>query len=258
MYYIFIDDDNEHDDDHNDDNDDDVQFISIHIVIYSSNVIRYKYTDVIYVFSCHSKTLQLHIIFLIYFIIILTNSNYNIYLYRHPDAHACRLKISLVTIDSGMKFPWDLTIECSRYAVKLDSVSSYCRLALEEELQLLETDFIVTNNSVKNYNKNIHTEYAMSLCYNRQQVLRCELQQVHKSSSSSSSSTTSTTSLIGSSVNSIQQQDHLISIRAPARALSTNWPYYQDNTIFGENYQQMREVYSIDEGDHNWRSEVPI
>lgn len=153
-----------------------------------------------------------------------------------------------------MKFPWDLTIECSRYAVKLDSVSSNCRLALEEELQLLETDFIVMNNSSKNYNTTIHNEYCMSLCFNRQQVLRCELQ-VHKSSSSllSSSEASCNTTIIQQ-----QQQSHMISIRAPARALSTNWPYYQDNTIFGENYQQMREVYSINEGDHNWRSEVGI
>lgn len=152
-----------------------------------------------------------------------------------------------------MKFPWDLTIECSRYAVKLDSVSSNCRLALEEELQLLETDLIVMNNSSKSYNKIIHNEYCMSLCFNRQQVLRCELQ-VHKSSSSSEASCDST--IIKQ--HQQQQQSHMISIRAPARALSTNWPYYQDNTIFGENYQQMREVYSINEGDHNWRSEVGI
>ena len=157
-----------------------------------------------------------------------------------------------------MKFPWDLTIECSRYAVKLDSVSSNCRLALEEELQLLETDFIVMNNSSKNYNTIIHNEYCMSLCFNRQQVLRCELQ-VHKSSSSSSSSLLSSSEAsCDTTIIQQQQQSHMISIRAPARALSTNWPYYQDNTIFGENYQQMREVYSINEGDHNWRSEVGI
>ena len=33
---------------------------------------------------------------------------------RHPDAHACRLKISLVTIDSETESPWDLTTECAR------------------------------------------------------------------------------------------------------------------------------------------------
>ena len=164
-----------------------------------------------------------------------------------------------------MKFPWDLTIECSRYAVKLDSVSSNCRLALEEELQLLETDFIVMNNSSKNYNKNIHNEYCMSLCYNRQQVLRCELQ-VYKSTLSASASSSSLGASYDATIiqqqqqqqqhKQLQQQSQMISIRAPARALSTNWPYYQDNTVFGENYQKMREVYSINEGDHNWRSEV--
>ena len=46
----------------------------------------------------------------------------------HPDAHACRLKISLVTIDSGTKCPWDLTIQCSKYITKLDSLSSSCTL----------------------------------------------------------------------------------------------------------------------------------
>ena len=46
----------------------------------------------------------------------------------HPDAHACRLKISLVTIDSGCECPWDLTTECSKYITKLDSLSSSCRL----------------------------------------------------------------------------------------------------------------------------------
>ena len=64
---------------------------------------------------------------------------------RHPDAHACRLKISLVTIDSGSPAPWDLTIECARHVVKLDSVSSSCRLAPEEELQLLESGSIATS-----------------------------------------------------------------------------------------------------------------
>lgn len=34
----------------------------------------------------------------------------------HPDAHACRLKISVVTIDSGMSQPWDLTLECGKTA----------------------------------------------------------------------------------------------------------------------------------------------
>ena len=56
----------------------------------------------------------------------------------HPDAHACRLRISLVTIDSPVQCPWDLTKECSRYISKLSHVSAICRLRLDEELQLLQ------------------------------------------------------------------------------------------------------------------------
>lgn len=152
----------------------------------------------------------------------------------HPDAHACRLKISLVTIDSGMKSPWDLTIECARHSVKLDSVSSSCRMAAEEELQLLESDFIVLSSSSKEYNKEVHDEYSMALCYNRQQVLRAQLQELSKD----------------------RPDGVVVSCRAPPRALSTSWPYYQDNTVFGENYLQMREVTSVDEGEHSWELEV--
>lgn len=46
----------------------------------------------------------------------------------HPDAHACRLKISLVTIDSGTASPWNLTVECAKYITKLEFLSSSCRL----------------------------------------------------------------------------------------------------------------------------------
>jgi hypothetical protein len=152
----------------------------------------------------------------------------------HPDAHACRLKISLVTIDSGMKSPWDLTIECARHSVKLDSVSSSCRLAPEEELQLLESDFIVLSSSSKEFNKDVHDEYSMALCYNRQQVLRAQLQQLPKAGADGVT----------------------VACRAPPRALSTSWPYYQDNTVFGENYLQMREVTSVDDGEHSWELEV--
>jgi hypothetical protein len=48
----------------------------------------------------------------------------------HPDAHACRLKISLVTIDSGTICPWDLTTECAKYVTKLNYLSSSCRLVI--------------------------------------------------------------------------------------------------------------------------------
>ena len=55
----------------------------------------------------------------------------------HPNAHACRLRISLVTIDSPVECPWDLTKECSKYIVKIAHVSSVCKLSFEDEIQLV-------------------------------------------------------------------------------------------------------------------------
>ena len=49
----------------------------------------------------------------------------------HPDAHACRLKISLVTLDSGSNLPWDLTLQASKLLLKIGHVNANCRLALE-------------------------------------------------------------------------------------------------------------------------------
>ncbi len=42
----------------------------------------------------------------------------------HPDAHAARLKISLVTMDSPMDSPWDLTSEATSFISKLPHISS--------------------------------------------------------------------------------------------------------------------------------------
>jgi hypothetical protein len=61
---------------------------------------------------------------------------------NHPDAHACRLKISAVTVglgeNSAMKCPWSVFEEMSEYVKKYDYVSSACRLTTEEELLLLK------------------------------------------------------------------------------------------------------------------------
>ncbi len=152
---------------------------------------------------------------------------------RHPDAHACRMKISLVTIDSGTTAPWDLTIECARHVVKIDSVSSACRLAPQEELQLLESEAVVLSSTSSLYLAEIHDEYSMALCFNRQQQLRALL-------------------------NGDRTKPQDVACRAPPRALSTNWPYYQDNTAFGENYMSMKEITSAEDGEHPWQSEVFI
>ena len=47
----------------------------------------------------------------------------------HPDAQACRQKLALVTVDSGEGTPWDLTDNQSRLTVKLEHVSSECRVS---------------------------------------------------------------------------------------------------------------------------------
>ena len=57
----------------------------------------------------------------------------------HPDAHACRLKIYLVTLDSPMTPPWSLPQEMTKYLLKLSHVSAACRLTDDEEMQLLES-----------------------------------------------------------------------------------------------------------------------
>lgn len=150
----------------------------------------------------------------------------------HPDAHACRLKISLVTIDSGATSPWDLTIECARHAVKLDSVTSSCRLAPEEELQILESDAVVTSSDDKNYDEKIHDDYSMAICFNRKHQLRAQMEMRKPGV--------------------VCADGMKVECRVPPRKLLTNWPYYQDNTVFGENYAQMVDITSADEGENSW------
>jgi thiol-disulfide isomerase/thioredoxin len=152
----------------------------------------------------------------------------------HPDAHSCRLKISLVTIDSGTVSPWDLTIESARHIVKLDSVTSSCRLAPEEELQLLESDFVVTSTDCPKYDEKIHDDYSMALCYNRKHQLRAQMDLR----------------------SNLSVEGIVVPCKVPPRTLLTNWPYYQDNTVFGENYAQMVEIVSADEGELSWTNQV--
>ena len=42
----------------------------------------------------------------------------------HPDAHAIRLKTSLMTVDSGVQAPWDITIQLAKHCLKIDRVSA--------------------------------------------------------------------------------------------------------------------------------------
>ena len=129
----------------------------------------------------------------------------------------------------------------TRYIVKLDSVSCCCRLPPQEELQLLESDLVVLTSSSPKYNKEIHDEYIMCLCYNRQQQLRSLLTNDSNNNDAEGGCTLKTMD---------------VACRIPPRALSTNWPYYQDNTVFGENYMSMKEIISADEGENSWRLEM--
>ena len=84
---------------------------------------------------------------------------------NHPDAHACRLTISLVMLDSPVKPPWDLSWELSQYVRKVQHVSANCRLTAEEEVTLLGLAVCDTND--KRYDPTFgHTPYSVTLCYN--------------------------------------------------------------------------------------------
>ncbi|CAK9107070.1 Calmodulin [Durusdinium trenchii] len=56
----------------------------------------------------------------------------------HPDAHACRLKLSLAIMYARehIRPPWEVHAEYDRYLAKLPRVSAYCRLTAEEEFKI--------------------------------------------------------------------------------------------------------------------------
>lgn len=56
----------------------------------------------------------------------------------HPDAHACRLRLSLATMYARdhIRSPWEVHAEYDRYLSKLARVSASCRLTHEEELKI--------------------------------------------------------------------------------------------------------------------------
>ena len=92
----------------------------------------------------------------------------------HPDAHACRLKISLVMLDSPVALPWDLSVEMSSYVRKLQHVTANCRLSPEEELTLLA--HCVCDPADRRFDESVHTHYMVLLCKNRRSALRARAQ----------------------------------------------------------------------------------
>lgn len=71
---------------------------------------------------------------------------------RHPDAHACRLKLSIVTLglgaESTMRCPWSVAEEMEAYVKKHGFVSSACRLTTEEEMLILEMSGVDTRGKL--------------------------------------------------------------------------------------------------------------
>ena len=96
----------------------------------------------------------------------------------HPDAHACRLKITYVLLDSPVSVPWNVTRQMSRYITKLGYVSAVCRLTLPEEMALLET-CVKSSSDPRFYDaetgKPLYSEYEVCIVRNRQAFLQAIL-----------------------------------------------------------------------------------
>lgn len=90
---------------------------------------------------------------------------------RHPNAHASRIKISSVTVDSPVKVPWDITNEFAAYVGKIKHVSVTCHLPHHEESQLLEEQCI-TDVSDPRFDPRVYTEYDITMVKNRMHYLR--------------------------------------------------------------------------------------
>ena len=88
----------------------------------------------------------------------------------HPDAHACRLKVSLVMLDSPVELPWDLSAELSSYVRKLPHVSANCRLSEEEEATLLR--HCICDPADRRFDPSLHSVYSTLLTKNWRAALR--------------------------------------------------------------------------------------
>ena len=148
----------------------------------------------------------------------------------HPDAMSCRVKLALVTIDSGEGTPWDLTQNQSRLVVKMEHVSVECRVSREEELQLLSSDQMVMSSDNRFYKIGLHTLYRMTLVKNRLAVLATIASYAQACAGGGTAS------------------GEIITAKArcwvPTRAVTNSFIYYQDNTVFGETYNEVINVQS--------------
>lgn len=67
----------------------------------------------------------------------------------HPDAHAVRLKLTLMVAFSDNKTPWEAHVEMGRYLAKLPHVSAACRLSDDEEVTLQRKESRALASSVR-------------------------------------------------------------------------------------------------------------
>ena len=139
----------------------------------------------------------------------------------HPDAHSCRLKVALVTMGCGETMPWDLTRELAAYIQKVSHVSATCRISLEEELQLLSSSHVVLDDQSPTFNPDTYDPYLLVLLKNRLHYLRAQ----------------ASVASLGLPLNTVE-----VKCFAPPRAMTDGWPWYQDNTVFGEEYNQSIEI----------------
>ena len=77
--------------------------------------------------------------------------------------------------------------------------------------------------------------FMRAVCFNRQQMLKV------------------LTSLGPSSESKSAQP---ITCRGPPRSLTNGWPYYIDNTLFGEGVSAMKEILTVDGEEDSWDTEV--
>ena len=110
-------------------------------------------------------------------------------------------------------------------------VSSNCRLTQEEELQLLNTEYVVVSEKSPAYNRQVHDPYSMALVFNRKAALNAIVQADGQP-------------IVNAGGNVIS-----VTCRVPPRQDTQPWPFYADNTILGEYYNKMTEVANRDQFD---------
>jgi len=157
----------------------------------------------------------------------------------HPDAHACRLKISLATIDAPMAVePWNLTVEAAKFINKIAHVSATNQMEHDEEMQLLEDSKVAkSRDDIPAFQEAVHTEYMLTLVFNRLQYLRAIAR-----NGVGEERPRNVTHLEPS-------QDHnalTIPCRAPPRSRGSPWVYSEDNTVLGVEYDAVLDVKTED------------